>query len=870
MRLRPLHHMKNILKHICSVHPAVWAIAAVSSISFLLLLHGDWTWQRAMDRNLPLLDNLMRLRVNSAQAYLRLEEELAMPGAGTGGSAGAFAEAKNALRDAESGKTEIDGVQGRPIRDPVMIAQLRRVRTALNRVQSLARDRLRNPAESGLETIIGRRFDNAFRRLDFEIAVLGGLVRRDITATLASARRLHKLALLVWAVVVVLAAAALTMALKTQRQAQEALRRETAKLSTMIAGMDQGVMFANSDGVVVEANDSMHRFTGLTRDAIIGRRLSEVYPHDSAYGRILECITAFRTSARCEPCSVQQTLNGLEVTIRVQPICRDDRYDGVLVNIIDVTELVNARREAEAASRAKTDFLANISHEIRSPLTAVMGMTDLALATSLTTVQREYLETSKKSAGTLLKLVNQLLDFSMIEKGGLPMERVPFALRELLDEVLRAYAVRAEEKGLELVYQVRRDVPDALVGDPTRLRQVIANLVDNAVKYTATGEVVLRVRTHSLGPGNVSLHFSFTDTGIGMPAQQQKAIFEVFTRLPGPQKARIRGTGIGLPLSARLVSMMGGRIWVESELGKGSTFHFTATFGLPGGVPAKPVFELPPEVQGLRLLVVDDNASSREILCDALTGRGLEVVSVDSGPLALAAVEEAERAGTAFSIAVIDAGMPVMDGFALADTLSKIAPHVAIIILTGAGRLLELERCRERGFAACLAKPVSESELVSAVARIMGAEPVRAAREAVKEPAPPALPPPERLLNVLLAEDDDAIRMVAGRMIESRGHSVTLATNGREAVELLEKQQFDLVLMDVRMPEMDGLQATAAVRRREQERGGHVPIVALTAYATEGERERCLRAGMDGYISKPFDANELIDAVESYALAATA
>lgn len=651
-----------------------------------------------------------------------------------------------------------------------------------------------------------------------------------------------------------------------RKRSEEALRQSNMRFRRLVDSDIVGIIIVNSEGLISEANDAFLEMVKYSRKELMRGEINIETLTPQEFRALDErALIQLHSKGKCTPWEKEfNCSDGSRVPVLIGLTQLDERSFTMLGFVLDISvqkaaeaQLQLAKEAADAANTAKSAFLANMSHEIRTPMNAIIGMTELVLDTSLTPGQREYLEIVQQSAESLLSILNDILDFSKIEAGKLQLNSGEFRLRDCIGGTLKTLAVQASKKGLELICDIRPDVPDRLIGDPARLRQILVNLVGNALKFTERGTVIVRYAVDERHDNKIVLHCQIQDTGIGIPAAKRESLFRAFEQVHSSMTRKYGGTGLGLAICAKLVELLDGRIWFDSEMGQGSTFHFTVTMQLANEsiVPLT-------EMHDATVLVVDDHPVSRQSLVDLLRSWNLKPTAVAGADEAVALLRGNAIPPGGFAMTLIDAVMPDIDGFELARQISRQFPHAigsTIMLLSSSDRTRDLQLCEELRVTAYVTKPVNHSELFDTISAIldgqMTGEP--------SAPIPESQPVEQRSYDILLVEDSLFNQKLAVGLLEKRGHRVTVANNGVEGLETLSRRRFELVLMDIQMPEMDGLEATRRIRDEERKTGLHVPIIAMTAQAMIGDRERCLESGMDAYVVKPIHAKQLYETIDA-------
>ena len=660
-----------------------------------------------------------------------------------------------------------------------------------------------------------------------------------------------------------------------RKEADKLLQDQRAFYEHITETLGEGLYVQDASGCCSYLNSEGERLLGWSRDEFIGMKVHDTIHSLTADGKPLpasECPIMIRvvmegTSHSDDQVFVRKDGTVFPVEVSSQAIMQDGKVTGVVVAFRDISDrkryeqsLRQAKEAAEAASQAKGDFLANMSHEIRTPMNGIIGMTELALDTDLNDEQREYLGLVKTSADALLTIINDILDFSKIEAGKMDIETIDFDVQDLFSQSIHSIALKAHQKDLELIFSIDESIPRQLRGDPGRIRQILLNLIGNAIKFTERGEIEVRVMPSGepVQKGSVGIDISVRDTGIGIPADKQAAIFESFSQADTSTTRRFGGTGLGLTITQRLAALMHGAVRVESESGKGSTFHVTLVLEVPA--QSAQVNTSGARLSGKRVLIVDDNATNRLLATEMVRGWGGIPEVAEGGHSAIKAISRAKQEGSPYDLLLLDMRMPDMDGFSVAEHLRN-HPETSVpcvMMLTSEGQRGDADRCRALGIAAYLHKPIAQQDLFEAIMRTLSGGPSDqkglVTRHSLREN--------RQQLHILLAEDNSVNQTLATRLLTKFGHTVEVASNGQEAVEAWQRGGFDLILMDLDMPELNGLDATTRIRELEGQDTSHIPIIGLTAHAMQGSRESCLEAGMDGYVSKPIDIEALWNELE--------
>jgi PAS domain S-box-containing protein len=651
-----------------------------------------------------------------------------------------------------------------------------------------------------------------------------------------------------------------------QKKDEELILRQNQYYESVLKFSPVAIVTLDLNENIISCNPAFEQLFSYTRAEVVGKNLDRLISPNEPEEAISftrqtkkgNAIHGYTTRYRKDGSPVEVEVAGVQVSIGNNNV-------GLLAIYHDITELINAKRAAESADRAKSEFLANMSHEIRTPMNGVIGMIELLKDTPMDNEQRDYLNTANESAESLMTLINEILDFAKIESGQMSVETIDFDLRSMVEGVARTMATRAEAKGLEMVCMVNRDIPSRVKGDPTRLRQVLVNLVGNAIKFTAQGEIVIRAIVDEKKEDTSRILFSITDTGIGIPQDRQKAIFERFIQVDSSSTRKYGGTGLGLTISSELVKLMGGEIGVQSEPGQGSTFWFTITTLKPSEEGTRPLV-IPMDLKNLPVLVVDDNQTNRTIIGKIVTGFGCDVMQASSGTQALTLLRANYIKGKPTRLVLLDMQMPDMDGEQVLKEIKTDSDlrKTPVVILTSMGHRGDAARLEAIGCSAYLLKPVRQKELFNTILAVMGQQQQQSKQPSTSIITRHMLAEDDHSKNsILLAEDNAINQKLALRVLQKVGYSVDVVENGKLAVDAVQKKHYAVVLMDVQMPEMDGYDATRLIRALPGETG-QVPIIAMTAHAMSGDREKCLQTGMNDYLSKPLNIDEVLTVINKY------
>jgi len=647
-----------------------------------------------------------------------------------------------------------------------------------------------------------------------------------------------------------------------RKRSRDLLTREARKLTTIISSLEKGILLTDGKGFIIEINDYFLNLIKKERDDVVGKQLSD-FGHKFPTCTILDGMEQLRLRPDASSIEKQLTFENMEFIMRLKPITDEGSFSGFIIDLTDVTELVTARKKAEGVEKAKSEFLANMSHEIRTPMNGILGMSDLVLGTDLNAEQHEYIKGIKTSAQAMMTLINDILDFSKAEARKLVLETKRIDLERFVLDSINPLSLTAHKKKLEFIVDISPEIEYDIMGDFSRLKQILTNLLSNAVKFTKHGYIRIAIDEENPSKSDeVRLHFLIEDTGIGIDLEKQQSIFGVFSQADGSVTRKYGGTGLGLSICKQLVELMGGRIWVESREGKGSRFHFTihaAKYHDPAGNSGAAV---KPDFKRLPMLIVDDNLQVQAMLKEAMLRLNFSPQFTSNAEQAISLFDKSKNSGLPFALVLIDGYLPGLGTFILQDEMRQ-DPSLAkrsVLMLNDASLKSDSKPWEKLGVELFLEKPITRSRLHKIINRLF--MPAGIKEEEEPAAAKPKKPRVFQSFNILVAEDNIVNRKLVYHLLQKNGHRVTSVSDGEQALNAWEKGTFDIILMDVQMPNMDGYEATRLIREKEKNSSSHTPIIALTAHAMEGDRDRCLKNGMDDYVSKPIKPDILIGSIE--------